>query len=52
MAWDLVRNQDKIAFKVKVLLFQCLVKHQAMKMYGEVEVYLHRFLILAQDGGV
>jgi hypothetical protein len=35
----------------KVNLSVCLIKHHAIKTYGEVEVYLHAFLILILDGG-
>jgi len=34
-----------------VKLFLCLIKHHAMKTYGEVEVYFQAFLISALDGG-
>jgi hypothetical protein len=28
-----------------------LIKHHAMKMYGEMKIYFHTFLPLARDGG-
>lgn len=31
----------------KVMLFLCLIKHQAMKVYGRVEIHLHVFLTSA-----
>jgi hypothetical protein len=46
--WEGGRQNGK---KVKVKLSLRLTKHQAMKMYWGIEVYLHAFLISALDGG-
>ena len=35
---------------IKVNLFLCLIKYQAMKIYGGVKVLIHAFLTLALDG--
>jgi hypothetical protein len=37
--------------KWKLKLSPCLIKHQAMNMYGKVEVQLHAYLTSALDGG-
>jgi hypothetical protein len=41
----------RTAVKVKVKLSLCLTKHDAMKAYWGVEVWLPAFLTLALEGG-
>jgi len=37
----------RLSCKGNTELSQCLIKHHAMKMYGEIEVQLHTFLIFS-----
>jgi len=46
---DLTGIGWEAAVRVKVKLSLCLIKHHAINMYGEVEIWVHAFLIMALD---
>jgi hypothetical protein len=48
--WGLINMQHIAQQKWISKLSLCFIKHQVMKTYGAVDVYLNTFLTLALDG--